>query len=132
MVHEAQVLGVAGYFNGGIYGALDKGALDEIEAHSKERIIQRILDENGLSGAELLVVGDGPVEIREARARGAIALGVASDEVNRQGWNPHKLKRLESAGADLLIADFRQPERLIDFLLIKKNRPSDKRSDRNC
>lgn len=115
VVHEAEVLGAAQYFDGGIYGALD-----EIEAHSKERIIQRILDDHQLSGAELLVVGDGPVEIREAHARQAIALGVASDEVARQGWNQHKVKRLTVANADLLVADFSRPERLVDFLYTRK------------
>ena len=50
----------------------------------RNRIVQRILDEHHLFGDELLVVGDGPVEIREARGRGAIALGVASNEVARQ------------------------------------------------
>jgi phosphoglycolate phosphatase-like HAD superfamily hydrolase len=111
VVHEAQVLGLAQYFTGGIYGALDA-----VEAHAKERIIQRILDENHLSGDELMVVGDGPVEIREGQARQAIALGVASDEVARHGWNPHKLKRLINANADCLVADFSQPERLLAFI----------------
>jgi phosphoglycolate phosphatase-like HAD superfamily hydrolase len=112
VVHEATVLGMAPYFDGGIYGALD-----EIEAHSKERIIQSILDDHHLSGAELLVVGDGPVEIREAQARQAVALGVASDEVARQGWNLHKIQRLMAARADLLVADFSEPERLVDYLI---------------
>ena len=105
---EAGVLRLADFFAGRIYGALD-----EREAHSKDRIIQRILDEHQLIGDELLVVGDGPVEIREARARGAIALGVASDEVLRFGWNERKITRLTQAGADLLIPDFSQPEDLM-------------------
>ena len=105
--HEAGVLGLDHFFAGGIYGALD-----EREAHSKDRLIQRILNEHHLFGDQLLVVGDGPVEIREARAHGAIALGVASDEVERSGWNEHKIARLVKAGADLLIPDFSQPEAL--------------------
>jgi len=108
---EAGVLGLTDFFTGRIYGALD-----EREAHSKERIIQRILDEHHLFGDELLVVGDGPVEIRAARARGAIALGVASDEVARAGWNEHKIVRLKQAGADLLIPDFSQPEAIFRLL----------------
>jgi phosphoglycolate phosphatase-like HAD superfamily hydrolase len=108
---EAGVLGLERFFAGGIYGALD-----EREAHSKDRIIQRILSEAGLFGDQLLVVGDGPVEIREARSHGAIALGVASDEVARSGWNAHKITRLVNAGADLLIPDFSQPEALFNLL----------------
>ena len=112
VTHEAGVLGVDRYFGGGVYGALDA-----TEANNKERIIQRILDDHHLSGDELLVVGDGPVEIREAVARGAIALGMATDEVARRGWNPHKALRLANAGADLLAPDFTRSEVLLDTLL---------------
>jgi len=108
---EAGVLGLADTFAGRIFGALD-----EREAHSKERIVQRILDEHHLFGAELLVVGDGPVEIQAARGRGAIALGVASDEVRREGWNEQKVDRLRNAGADLLIPDFSQSDELFKLL----------------
>jgi phosphoglycolate phosphatase-like HAD superfamily hydrolase len=105
------VLGLTDFFAGRIYGALD-----EREAHSKERIIQRILDEHHLFGDELLVVGDGPVEIRAARGRGAIALGVASNEVTRSGWNEHKIVRLSKASADLLIPDFSHSNELLKLL----------------
>ncbi|MDW8072242.1 MAG: HAD family hydrolase [Anaerolineae bacterium] len=115
VIHEASVLKIDHYFTGGIYGALDA-----TEANNKERIIQRILDEHRLSGQELLVVGDGPVEIREAVARGAIALGMATDEVARRGWNRHKMRRLISAGADMLAPDFSRPELLIDVLFNKR------------
>ena len=115
VMREASVLKIAHYFTGGIYGALDA-----TEANNKERIIQRILDEHGLSGRELLVVGDGPVEIREAVARGAIALGMATDEVARRGWNPHKVRRLTSAGADMLAPDFSRLDALLGILFDKK------------
>lgn len=113
---EAAVLEVDGFFCGRIYGALD-----EREAHSKERIVQRILDEYKLFGDELLVAGDGPVEIRAARERGAIALGVASDEVKRAGWNESKVARLMQAGADLLIPDFQRADELIALLYTRKS-----------
>jgi phosphoglycolate phosphatase-like HAD superfamily hydrolase len=111
VVHEAGALGLLDIFSGGVYGALD-----DSEAHAKDRVIQQILD--GLTGpaAELLVVGDGTVEMREAAARGALALGVASDEVHRSGWNEHKVPRLLRAGADLLVADFNRSAELIALL----------------
>jgi phosphoglycolate phosphatase-like HAD superfamily hydrolase len=112
VAREAAVLGLAPYFTGGIYGALDGD-----ETHAKERVIQGILDDHHLAGRELLVVGDGPVEIREAVSRQAIALGVASDEVARSGWNEHKTERLVSAGADLLVADFSQAGQLVEILM---------------
>jgi phosphoglycolate phosphatase-like HAD superfamily hydrolase len=101
VVNEAGVLGLLACFDGGVYGALDAN-----EEHAKERVIQRILEENSLSGSDLLVIGDGPVEIREGAARGAITWGIASDEIRRSGWNPRKMERLAQAGADVLSADF--------------------------
>lgn len=112
VVHEANALGIAQYIQGGIYGALDAS-----ESNAKDRIIQRILTEHHLKGDELLVAGDGPVEMIEARARGAIAMGVPSDEVARQGWNECKVPRLATAGADFLTADYLQATELIDLLL---------------
>ena len=99
--HEAAALGVARYFQGGIHGAVGAS-----RACSKAAVIRDILDAHGLEGPELLVVGDGPVEIREGKARGAVTLGVASDEVRRRGLNPRKRERLIKAGADLLVGDF--------------------------
>ena len=112
VVREANALGIANYFQGGIYGALDAS-----ESNGKERVIQRILDDHHLAGNELLVVGDGPVEIIEGRQRGAIALGVASDEVVHFGWNEHKVERLTRAGSDLLVADFTHASEIIRILV---------------
>ena len=112
VLKEAEALVIKEYFTGGIYGALDR-----TEAHTKERIIQRILDENNLRGDNLLVVGDGPVEIRNAKSRDAIALGVATNEVKREGLNPRKRERLINAGADLIVPDFTRSRELVDFLL---------------
>lgn len=111
VLREASALRIIEYFKGGIYGALDY-----TEANSKEKIIDRILSENNLHSRELLVVGDGPVEIRSAKARGSIALGVASDEVKRVGLNPRKRKRLMDAGADVIIPDFSKSGELISLL----------------
>ena len=59
-----------------------------------------------LHGEELLVVGDGPVEIRNAKAQEAITLGVAANEEQRQGLDPRKRQRLLAAGADFVVTDF--------------------------
>ena len=71
--HEAALLDVAPYFEGGIFGALRA-----YKDFSKAMVIQKILKDFDLSGSELLIVGDGYVEIENAKAVGAIALGVAS------------------------------------------------------
>jgi phosphoglycolate phosphatase-like HAD superfamily hydrolase len=113
--HEAAALGLLAPFQGEVYGALDHN-----ENHAKERVIQRILDENGLAGSELLIIGDGPVEIREGAQRQALTLGVASDEVARSGWNERKVERLSSAGADLLVADFSGAQELFSLFFEKR------------
>jgi phosphoglycolate phosphatase-like HAD superfamily hydrolase len=109
--NEAEALGVAELFLPHIYGAQG-----DSETDSKELVIKRILEENRLRGEELVVVGDGPVEIRYARQVGAVALGVASDEVKRSGMNPRKRRRLLEAGADYVVADFEEAEVLAGVL----------------
>ena len=108
---EAAALGVARHFRGGIFGAVGAS-----RACSKAAVIRDILHAHGLEGPELLVVGDGPVEIREGKARGAVTIGVASDEVRRRGLNPRKRERLVAAGADILIPDFTVGEALLALL----------------
>jgi rfaE bifunctional protein kinase chain/domain len=109
---EARVLGYAELFQGRIYGAR------EDLAHEPKRVVlERILGEVGPGGlAALATFGDGPVEIRETRKRGALAIGVASDEVRRFGLDPGKRSRLIQAGADLVIPDFSQGRRLLELL----------------
>ncbi len=109
--HEAELLGAAAYFDGGIFGALR-----EYQNFSKEMVIQQILDDFNLTGSQLLVVGDGSVEIENAKAVGAIAVGVNSAENNRYQMNADKRGRLLNAGADILIPDFRDGDRLLTYL----------------
>ncbi len=111
VMEEATALGVIKLFGEHIYGARD-----DTEAYTKERIIAHILDHHHLHGSELLVVGDGPVEIHHARERGALALGVAADEERRQGLDPRKRRRLLNAGADLIVTDFLHHVELCQFL----------------
>jgi len=107
---EAAALELSPYFTA-IYGALD-----DYQNYSKKMVIDRILKENHLSGAELVTFGDGYVEIEDTKAIGGIAVGVASDEANRQGIDEWKRRRLIKAGADLIIPDFSQHERLVAYL----------------
>ena len=112
VLREAAALGVTTFFGDDIYGAMD-----DTEAYTKKRIIQRILDAHDLRGSELLVVGDGPVEIREAARRGALTLGVAADEARRRGLDARKRRRLVDAGADLIVTDFLHHEALVGWLV---------------
>jgi phosphoglycolate phosphatase len=109
--HEAELLGIVGYF-AGIYGAHD-----DYQAHEKRIVIQRIIAENRLSGPEFVAFGDGYVEIEDTRAAGGIAVGVASDEARREGIDEWKRSRLIEAGAQIIIPDFREHATLLEYLL---------------
>lgn len=110
--HEAELLGVAGYFGEHIYGALD-----DYQNFSKQMIIEKILRDNNLRGEELLGFGDGFVEIEGVKRAGGVAVAVASDEVNRRGVNAWKRNRLIQAGADVVIPEYRLHERLLGWLM---------------
>jgi phosphoglycolate phosphatase-like HAD superfamily hydrolase len=117
VLEEAEVLGITQYFGKRIYGALD-----DTEANTKEKIIQRILENHNLRGEELLVVGDGPVEVYNAKDRDAVTLGVAVDEDKRFGINPRKRLRLLAAGVDLIVTDFLHHQELLEYLVSRRDR----------
>jgi len=115
VLDEAGVLGLPAFFGDHIYGALD-----DYQNFSKRMVIERILRENRLAGPELVAFGDGFVEIEDTKAVGGIAVGVASNEATRQGIDDWKRGRLIQAGADLIIPDFREHERLTRYLFDKE------------
>jgi sugar/nucleoside kinase (ribokinase family)/phosphoglycolate phosphatase-like HAD superfamily hydrolase len=112
VVSEAAALGHAALFEGRIHGAVG-----DVKVEAKRIVLEKILSEIGRDGAGTLVTfGDGPVEIRETRKRGAFAVGVASDELRRFGWNMKKRSRVIKAGADLVVPDFSQWRALLGLL----------------
>src|ERR1700722_10901992 len=62
MKEEARLLDVARYFDGGVYGAQD-----DYQSFSKKILVQRILANTTVKGAEIIGVGDGYVEIEEVK-----------------------------------------------------------------
>lgn len=111
---EAAALGITSCF-AGIYGALD-----DYKRYSKKMVIERIINENHLRDSEFVAFGDGFVEIEDAKAVGGIAVGVASNESARCGVNEWKRRRLIEAGADIIIPDFREHERLVAYLFAEE------------
>jgi len=95
------------------------GALPSVEDYSKEKVIREIMAEHKLKGPEVLAIGDGPVELRNIKEAGGVAIGVCSDEQRGQGWDMQKRDRLIQAGADYLVADFGEAEQLVEFLFEK-------------
>jgi len=111
VIQEAGSLGYASWFAGGIHGARSGGI------SAKRKVLRYLLDERGAKPEEIVVIGDGPSEIREGRKAGAFCIGIASDEVHRYGLNLFKRERLIRAGAHLIIPDFAQSGALLDIIL---------------
>ena len=91
--NEARSLGVDRFFGEHIYAALET-----IKDFSKKMIIQKMIDQLGVNGSQILGFGDGFVEIEEVRRVGGMAIGVASNEETRMGVNDWKRQRLIRAG----------------------------------
>lgn len=108
---EAELLGVAHFFDGEIHGAKDS-----ITDCSKELVIKQILTENNISSAELISFGDGYVELQLVKDIGGYAVAVATDEARRKGVNEWKRERLLSAKADVVIPDFAGATRLWEVI----------------
>jgi beta-phosphoglucomutase-like phosphatase (HAD superfamily) len=108
---EAQIMGYADRFAGGIHGSVG-----DLKIEAKRVVMQRILGAPGIKPSEVIVFGDGPVEIREGVKHGAFTIGVASDEVRRHGLDLKKRTRLIRAGADLIVPDYSQCDALLNYL----------------
>lgn len=110
---ESVVLGLDLHFGAQIFGPVDNDP-----AFSKQQVLEQLMAECGLAGGQIACIGDGPAEILAAKAVGALAIGVASDEIERSG-RVNKLKRdhLLRAGADVIVADFGNLDSVLRLLL---------------
>ena len=111
---EAALLGLTEFFGSYIYGALD-----DYKRFSKKMVIERILRENAIPGAQLLGFGDGYEEIQNTKEVGGLAVAVASDEANNGSgrFDEWKRRRLIGVGADVIIPDYRDASALLDLIL---------------
>jgi phosphoglycolate phosphatase-like HAD superfamily hydrolase len=97
IVRESALLGLTPMFDG-IYGSSP--------AHFNKRQLLEWIVASGVEGGEIVVFGDGRVEIEEAKAVGAIAVGVASDEEGCLTVDAKKRGWLIEAGADYIVPNF--------------------------
>ncbi len=111
---EAELLQINHFFGPHIHGALD-----DYKNFSKKMVIERILRENAIPGAQLLSFGDGYVEIQNTKEVGGLAVAVASDEAHNGSGrvDPWKRQRLLGVGADVVIPDYRDANPLLAHLL---------------
>ena len=86
---------------------------------SKRQIIADILADEGMDGTALLAFGDGPAEIAETKAVGGVAIAVASDEteIGSGRFDPWKRESLLAAGADAVVADYRDAAGILEAIL---------------
>lgn len=101
MRDEANLLDVAKYFDGRVYGALD-----DYKSFSKKILIQRIIASAECEGPAFLGFGDGYVEIENVKEVGGVAVGVATAEPECRTVDEWKRKRLIGVGADFVIPNF--------------------------
>ncbi len=111
---EVNLLGLTEYFDGGIWGAQD-----HIIHCSKELVIKRIIEENQIYPEQLVSFGDGYVEIELVKNIGGFTFGVATDEAGKKGIDLWKRDRLLSAGADVIIPNFEEAGKILNFLMLK-------------
>ncbi|MEP6757450.1 MAG: HAD family hydrolase [Chthonomonadales bacterium] len=108
---ESDALDVTRYFDGRIYAAVD-----DYKSFSKQMIINKMIEDHALQGPDLLVIGDGYVEIENGRGAGGYAVGVASFESDPGQIDEWKRERLIRAGADIIIPDFADTDNLMKYL----------------
>ena len=99
--HEAALLDITRYFDGGVFGALPDPA-----AFSKGMLVALITSEPGMHGSLLVGFGDGPTETIEVHRVGGIAVGLATDEPECRVTSPFKRRSLIDSGADYIIPNY--------------------------
>jgi len=108
---EARLLGLHPYFGERIYGARE-----DYRSFSKLILMQRLMREEGLAGQELVVFGDGYVEIENGKQVGGLAVGAATSEDGSGAWDEWKRGRLLEVGADVLVPHWEEAGRLLAYL----------------
>jgi phosphoglycolate phosphatase-like HAD superfamily hydrolase len=104
---EAALLDIARYFDGRIFGAHD-----DMKRFSKAMLVQQIVSQAGFERDELVVFGDGFVEIEEVKKVGGVAIGVATHEPECLTIDDWKKQRLIAAGADVIIPNYRSVDEI--------------------
>ncbi len=108
---EVGLLGLSSFFNENVYGSRS-----DDKFFTKATVIENML-KDGLSGAELVGFGDGSVETKNVRAVGGYAVGMATNESRPgTGVDADKRQKLLESGANAIVPDYGDPERLFRFI----------------
>lgn len=110
--YEIELLQIAHYFAGRVFAA-PRGDAN----FSKLGVIQRLIEEFEVEPSGLIGFGDGYAETEAVSRLGGIAIGIAGDELTRDGTvDQWRRERLIAAGAEVVMPDFRDYQRLHDWL----------------
>lgn len=110
--YEIELLQIADFFGGRVFAA-PRGDAN----FSKLSVIERLVEELGVAPDGLIGFGDGYAETEAVSSLGGIAIGIAGDELARDGTvDPWRRERLIAAGAEVVMPDFRDYQRLHDWL----------------
>lgn len=116
---EAELLDLARYFGDRIFGAQD-----DLKSFSKALLVRQILSQAEFQPEELLVFGDGYVEIEEVKKSGGITVGVATAEPECTQVDEWKRGRLIRAGADLIVPNHLEIRSFAGFLPASREVPA--------
>jgi phosphoglycolate phosphatase len=108
---EARLLGLSGFFHGRIFGAQE-----DLASFSKALLVQQLVSGAGFGADQLLVFGDGYVEIEEVKKAGGTAVGLATAEPACRSIDEWKRARLIQVGADFIIPNFLDLKDLVHTL----------------
>jgi phosphoglycolate phosphatase len=109
---EAALLMVDHFFGQRIYAPEpDSGQFQKAD------VVQRILAEQGITGAELLGIGDGYSETVEVKRAGGTVIGIASEEPPKMGIHRMKRDMLVELGADLVVPNYAMQKDLVTWLM---------------
>jgi len=111
VTREAHLLGLERFFGERIFGAQE-----DLKSFSKALLVQQLISQAGFRPEELLVFGDGYVEIEEVKKAGGVAVGVATAEPLCDRVDAWKRTRLIQAGADFIIPNYLDYHELAEVL----------------
>ena len=108
---EAGLLRLTEFFGDRVFAPADNDP-----SFTKRAVIEMILRDHGIGGADLLGFGDGFSETVEVKRACGVAVGVASQEAGVPEVNAMKRALLTELGADVIVADYTEQERLVPWL----------------
>jgi len=114
VMHELEELGIMQYCVA-VKGCHDKKAGED----PKYTVIKNLIEETKARKGEIFTCGDGFVEV-ELGAKNGLAVGVNTKDDNYFKMNQNKFDKLVKAGADVVINDFLEYEKLVNLIMNPK------------